>query len=150
MYVDDKLTELLTELLAKIYVLYPFVKEGECEWYTCVMCCIHLWMKESMHGTHVCVVSIPGGRRVWIVHMFYVFIHVYVCYVYIYSCEKRVWMVYMCYFYIHSCGRGARMVILVLCLYSFMWKEMSNGIHVLEMVYICVICLNVCVAHSDY
>ena len=58
-YVDDE----LAELLAEIYVLYPFAEENECEWYMCVM-----------------FVSVYEGRRVRIVYVFYICIHL---------CEKR-------------------------------------------------------------
>jgi len=39
--VDDELTELLAELIVKVYELYLFIEEGEYKWYTCIMFGIH-------------------------------------------------------------------------------------------------------------
>ena len=46
---DDELTELLAEILIGVYMLYPFVEERECKWYTCVID-IHSWRKKSEIG----------------------------------------------------------------------------------------------------
>ena len=68
----------LTELLAKIYVRYPFMKEGECEWYTFVYV-VSIRGESKLQMVYVCLylVSIRGRREVRMVYM--CDIHVKVC-----------------------------------------------------------------------
>ena len=91
--VDNELVELSAELLAEangdVCILYPFMKERECEWYMYVMCYIHSWRKGSVNGIRMFMISIHSWRNGSVngVRMLLLSIH---------SCGRRGEYIHLC------------------------------------------------------